>query len=612
MEKTRRANGTSKKRSGSLPAAATIPRVVEALADEEQADTVGLLAVVEALDSLSAHPDEAVHQALAAVRQAFGWSYAAYLQCEHGRLSFACESGTVNPEFRRVTHGTVLREGEGLAGRAFRQRDLAPISDPADMTEVAQRAGLHSVLALPILVENQVMGVMEFYSLETRALSPASADMMRVVARLTATALTRARLLGEASKIRRLLENAPVAMLGCNAALEIECCNAAARQALTQVPGRLEELAGRSLARWLADPGNLPHSATIQVGDQPMELLACAVRDDQGNFIGPLLTLTADQDRQLCSKVDSLLATVRLAAQGDLTPQILVQGEDAIGQLGGGLHQLLADLRDSLGEIRTNVLTLSGAAVQLTTTSQNLQSHAADSSDLASSASAACEQVNQNIHMVATASEEMSASIREIARSAHQAARVSAAAVEVATSTNQTIAKLGDSSTEIGKVIKVISSIAQQTNLLALNATIEAARAGDAGRGFAVVANEVKELAKETARATEDITHKIAAIQSDSAGAVKAIGGIAQIIHEISDIANTIAGAVEEQAATTCEISRSVSEAAKGSSEISRSIECVAASAENSRRGADDTLQSSMSLSKLAGQLQSLLSRFQL
>jgi methyl-accepting chemotaxis protein len=157
--------------------------------------------------------------------------------------------------------------------------------------------------------------------------------------------------------------------------------------------------------------------------------------------------------------------------------------------------------------------------------------------------------------------------------------------VNSADSTNETITKLGQSSIEIGKVIKVITSIAQQTNLLALNATIEAARAGDAGRGFAVVASEVKELAKQTATATEDISQRIEAIQNDSNGAVKAIAEITEVIDRINDLQNTIASAVEEQTATTNEIARNVAEAAKGSSDIAKNIGIVAQNAQSTTTG---------------------------
>src|SRR5262249_33003978 len=167
-----------------------------------------------------------------------------------------------------------------------------------------------------------------------------------------------------------------------------------------------------------------------------------------------------------------------------------------------------------------------------------------------------------------------------IAKNATEAAKVASEALKAATLTNSTMTKLGDSSAEIGQVIKVITSIAQQTNLLALNATIEAARAGEAGKGFAVVANEVKELAKQTAKATEDISHRIAAIQVDAKGAVEAIKTISGIIGQVNDISATIATAVEEQSATTNEMSRSVSEAAKGSGEVAKNITGVAQAAQ--------------------------------
>jgi methyl-accepting chemotaxis protein len=201
----------------------------------------------------------------------------------------------------------------------------------------------------------------------------------------------------------------------------------------------------------------------------------------------------------------------------------------------------------------------------------------------------------------------MSASIREIARNAADAAKVAREAVDLAASTNATVTKLGDSSTEVGNVIKVITSIAQQTKLLALNATIEAARAGEAGKGFAVVANEVKELAKETAKATEDISQRIEAIQADSRGAVAAIGKISTTINQINDIQNTIASAVEEQTATTNEMSRNVAEGAKGSNEISRNIAGVATAARDTTAGAAKALESARVLTVMATELEKLV-----
>src|ERR1700677_3812895 len=206
----------------------------------------------------------------------------------------------------------------------------------------------------------------------------------------------------------------------------------------------------------------------------------------------------------------------------------------------------------------------------------------------------------------------MQASIREISKNANDSARIARNAVTVASATNETMRNLGESSREIGNVIKVITSIAQQTNLLALNATIEAARAGEAGKGFAVVANEVKELAKETARATEDISRKIEAIQSDTQAAVDAIASISGVLNQVSDISGTIATAVEEQNATTNEMSRNVSEAAQGSGEITGNIAGVAEAAQSTTRGAADTQKASQQLVETSTQLRRLLEQFKI
>ena len=266
-------------------------------------------------------------------------------------------------------------------------------------------------------------------------------------------------------------------------------------------------------------------------------------------------------------------------------------------------------LRATMESILQNANSLGAASEELSANSDLMVSNAKETSAQAGVVSAAAEQVSKNVLTVATGTEEMSASIREIAKSAQEAARVASTAVFAAQSTNATISKLGVSSAEIGKVIKVITSIAQQTNLLALNATIEAARAGEAGKGFAVVANEVKELAKETAKATEDISQKIEAIQQDTSSAVTAIAEISEIISKINDFQNTIASAVEEQTATTNEISRNVAEAAKGSTEIAQNITGVAQAAKSTMSGANDTQKASAELARMASELQQLADR---
>ena len=253
---------------------------------------------------------------------------------------------------------------------------------------------------------------------------------------------------------------------------------------------------------------------------------------------------------------------------------------------------------------------LASSASQLTGVSETMAGTAEETSSQAGVVSAAATQVNKNVETVATSAEEMAASVREIAESASNAAKVATEAVRVADSTNANVTKLGESSQEIGHVTKVIASIAEQTNLLALNATIEAARAGDAGRGFAVVANEVKELAKETAKATEDIGRKIDTIRVDSDGAVTAIGEIGRIIAQINDIQTSIATSVEEQSTTTGEIGRNVNEAASGTREIAENIDNVAQAAQGTSQGAQETQSSAGELSRLAGELRELVDAY--
>jgi methyl-accepting chemotaxis protein len=299
-----------------------------------------------------------------------------------------------------------------------------------------------------------------------------------------------------------------------------------------------------------------------------------------------------------------------LVADGDLRVRMDYQKNDEVGRMGAALDRALDSLEATIVSIGGNSVTVAASSEELTSVSASLGATAEETAAQSGVVSAAAEQVSRNIQTVATGTEELSASIREIAKNTAEASRVAANAVQVAESTNATIGKLGDSSAEIGTVIKVITSIAEQTNLLALNATIEAARAGDAGKGFAVVANEVKELAKETAKATEEIGRKIATIQGDTEGAVSAIREIGSIIAQINDIQSTIASAVEEQTATTAEIGRNVTEAAKGSAEIAQNIAGVAQAAQSTSSGATQTQSSAGELSRMASELQRLVNQF--
>jgi methyl-accepting chemotaxis protein len=308
--------------------------------------------------------------------------------------------------------------------------------------------------------------------------------------------------------------------------------------------------------------------------------------------------------------IDEAARVLGQVAQQDLRADMQGQYAGDHAAIKTSINTMIADLRKSIGGIGANSQHVGASAEELSAISEQMAANAEETATQTGVVSAASEQVSKNLTVVATSSEEMLASIREIAKSANEAARMAKNAVEVANATNQTVQKLGDSSVEIGNVIKVITSIAEQTNLLALNATIEAARAGDAGKGFAVVANEVKELAKETAKATEDISQKIEAIQNETKGAVTAIGQISRLITQIDDVSNTIASAVEEQTATTNEIGRNITEAARGSAEIARNVASVSGAAQASSQGAAETQKASRSLSEMAAQLQTLVGKF--
>lgn len=385
-----------------------------------------------------------------------------------------------------------------------------------------------------------------------------------------------------------MADQSTLGIVFCDRELKISYLNEAGRSILGQVEqhldARVSSLIGQPIQAvfdsksfqrsFLSDTGNLPHTEQIAIGSKTLSLNLSAIRDVTGSHLGTMVAVE------------------------DISDKVAAAARE---------REMTASLKRTLDTVTQHAVTLSAASEELSATAQTMSKDSEQTASQAGTASGAAEQVSRNVATVASSAEEMNAAVAEIARNAAEAARVGTAAVKIANETNITVSKLGESSIEIGKVIKVITSIAQQTNLLALNATIEAARAGEAGKGFAVVANEVKELAKQTAAATEEISSKIENIQGDTRGAVGAIGEISKIIAQINNLQNTIASAVEEQSATTNEIARNAAEAARSSESITSNITKVSTAAKSTYEGASSTLTASSELARLAAELKGIV-----
>ncbi len=314
--------------------------------------------------------------------------------------------------------------------------------------------------------------------------------------------------------------------------------------------------------------------------------------------------------RSITEPLDRAVEVLDAISNGRLDARTGFHAGDELGRMGGAIDRAAASLADTIAAIGRNASSVGNASEELASVSQQLFSSAHETSTQSSVVSSAAEEVHANVRLVAASAQEVGSSIREVAMGAQEAAGVASHAVTVAERANTTVTQLGESTEQIENVLEVITSIAEQTNILALNAEIEAARAGEAGKGFAVVANEVKELARETARATEDINRRIDAIRDNSREAVATIAEIVAIIERINATQTTIAGAVEEQSAATGEITRSMGEASRGTAEIAQTIGTVARWTESTSAGARETQRAANELAMMAAELQRLVSRF--
>nr|WP_239522734.1 methyl-accepting chemotaxis protein [Geodermatophilus sabuli] len=358
-----------------------------------------------------------------------------------------------------------------------------------------------------------------------------------------------------------------------------------------------DALAAESAAAQVRLDGAIARSQTVGLVVAALALLA-------------ILGISALTLRSVTRPVRQVKVALEALATGDLTVATGVRSRDEVGQMAAALDTAQTALRAVLTEVASSATAVAASSEELSASSAQISASAEETSAQAGVVSGAAEEVSRSVETVAAGAEQMGASIREIAGSAADASAVASRAVAAAGTTTATVAKLGESSVEIGNVVKVITSIAEQTNLLALNATIEAARAGEAGKGFAVVANAVKELAQETAKATEDIARRVQSIQGDTTAAVAAIEEISQIVAQISDRQTTIASAVEEQTATTSEMARSVTEAAGGAGEIAANITGVSTAAESTTQALSQTRVAVDELSRMAAGLRTTVGRF--
>lgn len=447
------------------------------------------------------------------------------------------------------------------------------------------------------------------------------------------------------SRIQSMVHGAPSAIIMLDPEGHIGYTNPAATRMLNAYHscfGETDELEGRSVATIFLQDGEsvlakaidkseLPYNTVMACADEYLSLDIAPITSEQGDYLGPMLTIrivteSAVLEKQVAEKqeqekkdalalqkdVDHLLNAVNAASAGDLRQTLPNSSNSAMKQISDGLDKLFGSLRTSFANILQHATTVASASEQLSGFGGQMGSQAKKTSSEATHVAEAANDVNHNVQNVAAATHQMTTTVNGIAEHAVKASETAATAVTLTEKTDSTVRRLSQSSSGIGNILKVITSIAEQTNLLALNATIEAARAGDAGKGFAVVANEVKELAKATAEATEEISQRIGAIQSDSEDAARAISEIGEITGKIHHSQELISDSVEEQKSVTSEINRSITEVAETIASIASSIDTVSSGATETLEGTDGMGKAAEELARLGVELQTETSRFEI
>ena len=494
---------------------------------EASADVAAVTAVVGALADAPTTP-EAVARALALVRERFGWAYASYWRVDTAdrALHFVQESGDAGAEFREVTLAASFREGVGLAGRAWKARDLVFVADLGQLGDcvrapAAQRVGVRSGICFPLLEDGEVTGTMDFFATETLSPSPQRLDALRAIAKLVSQAIER---VGAAARQAKAAEDTRTVSELLREITSATNREAAMSRALDTIRDGFDWTYG---SYWAVDQADRALHFVTESGTAGQEFrevtLAASFREGVG------LSGRAWKARDLVFVED--LAEMTDCVRAPAARRAGVKSGVCLPIVVGG------QVVGTMDFFATRTLVLAPGRQDALRSAAFLLGQALERFE-------AAERLER-------AGRELLESITEVERNVLSATGVASDGRRLTDEANHEVAGLGESSSDIGKVVKTIRGIADQTNLLALNATIEAARAGEAGRGFAVVANEVKELAAETARATTDVDAKVSAIQQQVERVVAALAAISTAVESINETQTVISGVLTEQSAVT-------------------------------------------------------------
>jgi methyl-accepting chemotaxis protein len=599
-----------------------------------QNDKVNALAVINVIKVLNATTNElsALQAALDSVRKSFKWDYGSYwaLDTHSNTLRFYTESGSVNSEFEQVTRSASFSEGVGINGRAWKMRDLFFVKDLGEMVdccrrESAQKAGVKSGICFPIITDEKVIGTMDFFSTEVLSPTEEQLEVLRGIGQLVASTIERLR---KQETMKENTKDTEAINQIIQSLIEAKTEKEAIQIALDTVRFTFEWAYG---SFWWIDQTN--HSLRFQqdsgtVNPEFLKITQSAEfkkgvgingkawENRELEFVQDLGTVTdcvrrdpaqrAGVKSGICFPVfvnGEIMGTMDFFTTETLNPSTQrLEALKTVGKLVSShierIQKQEAEARKS-NQIKQSSLELSSFSEQLK--DANLQIGIALDTNVQKSQQVAemAENSNQNIQTLASAITEMSSSVEEISRNTQQASHITHNAEKKAEESKKIMDELGRSSQEINSVIDLIKDIASQTNLLALNATIEAASAGEAGKGFAVVANEVKALAKQSAEATENIRLKIETIQQNTQTAIHTIVSIAETVEEVNGIIRTIASAVEEQSATSSEISHTINGTAVSIDKITQNIQHLA-------KVSEETAESTSIFSELTTKLDSL------